>query len=104
MRLLERYSVAAGGGVNHRFGLYDAVLIKENHIVAAGGLTKAVEKVRAGLLPSDTELLEGFPIGGLIIEVEASSLKEVKEAAALEVDIILLDNMSPATIKKAVTV
>ncbi len=107
LRLLERYSVAAGGGVNHRFGLYDAVLIKENHIVAAGGVTKAVEKVKLGFLAGSAAVLpEGFPSppGGFIIEVEASSLKEVREAAALGVDIILLDNMQPATLRKAVRI
>lgn len=105
LRLLERYSVAAGGGVNHRFGLYDAILIKENHIAAAGGVTKALEKVRLGLR-SGSRFPEDFPhpVGGFIIEVETSSLKEVREAAALGVDIILLDNMSNAMLKKAVRI
>ncbi len=90
LRFLDKYAVALGGGVNHRFGLYDAVLIKDNHIAAAGSLTAAVRKVKRG-------------IGHLVkIEVEADSLELVQEAVELEVDALLLDNMCPETIRQAV--
>ena len=90
LRLLEKYAVRCGGGFNHRFGLDDAVLIKDNHIVAAGGIAPAVERVRAGL-------------GHMAkIELEVDSLAQLEEALALNVDTILLDNMSPDDLKRAV--
>jgi len=90
LRALEKYAVRCGGGFNHRFGLDDAVLIKDNHLVAAGGIARAIERVRAGL-------------GHMAkIELEVDSLDQLEEALALGVDTILLDNMSPETLRKAV--
>ena len=90
MRSLEKYAVKAGGGVNHRFGLYDAILIKDNHIKIAGGIKKAVEGIR------------GRYKAKRAIEVEAKTLEEVKEAIRAEVDRILLDNMNIKTLRQAV--
>lgn len=81
LRQLEKYAVRVGGGRNHRFGLYDGVLIKDNHIKAAGGIANAVNSVRARA----HHLLK--------IEVEAKSLEEVREALAVKADVIMLDNM-----------
>lgn len=92
MRLLEKAAVRAGGGTNHRTGLYDMVLIKENHIAAAGGIAAAVEAVRR---QNDR---------GLRVEIEAQNLDEVAEASRPGVDIILLDNMTPAQLREAVHV
>ena len=90
LRALEKYAVRCGGGFNHRFGLDDAVLIKDNHLVAAGGIKPAIERVRAGL-------------GHMAkIEVEVDSLAQLEEALALGVDTILLDNMKPDDLKRAV--
>ena len=90
MRLLEKAAVVAGGGSNHRVGLYDMVMIKDNHIAAAGGITAAVEAVRAH---NDR---------GLRVEVETTDLDEVREALAAGVDRIMFDNMDPATMREAV--
>ncbi len=91
-RLLEKYAVRMGGGQNHRIGLYDAVMIKDNHIAAAGGITAAVEMVRA------------YPqAAGLPVIVEVDTLAQLEEALALDVDQILLDNMDEATMRQAVT-
>ncbi len=90
LRAFEKYAVTCGGGGNHRFGLYDAVMIKDNHIKAAGSITQAVECIKKQLARKKT------------IEVETSNLEEVAEALSAEVDIILLDNMSTNVIKKAV--
>ncbi len=80
----------AGGGKNHRFGLFDSVLIKDNHIEAAGGVAIAVSRARAGV-----------PAGSLI-EVEVTNQRELKEAISAGADIIMLDNMSVERIRKAV--
>jgi nicotinate-nucleotide pyrophosphorylase (carboxylating) len=90
LRALEKNAVASGGGVNHRFGLHDMVLIKENHIAAAGGITAAVERVRAG------------NSAGLKVEVETTSLAEVDEVLGMDVDRILLDNMPLSMLHAAV--
>jgi nicotinate-nucleotide pyrophosphorylase (carboxylating) len=90
MRALEKAAVVAGGGRNHRFGLHDMVLIKENHIAAAGGIAAAVARVRER---NST---------GLEVEVETTDLDEVRQAIAAGVDRILLDNMSPAALREAV--
>ena len=90
MRQLEKYAVRVGGGKNHRFGLFDGVLIKDNHIKAAGGIAKAVESVRK----SAHHLLK--------IEVETKTLDEVREALAVKADIIMLDNMPVAVMRDAV--
>jgi nicotinate-nucleotide pyrophosphorylase (carboxylating) len=92
LRLLDKYAVKAGGGTNHRIGLYDMILIKDNHISVAGGITNAVNAIR----PSIKE--------GIKIEVETTSLEEVKEALVNCVDIIMLDNMDNATMKAAVEI
>ncbi|HEV7588007.1 MAG TPA: carboxylating nicotinate-nucleotide diphosphorylase [Longimicrobium sp.] len=90
MRLLEKAAVVAGGGSNHRVGLYDMVMIKDNHIAAAGGIMAAVEAVR---IRNDR---------GLRVEVETSTLAEVGEALAARVDRVMFDNMDPATMREAV--
>ncbi len=92
MRALEKYAVRCGGGTNHRFGLYDAVLIKDNHIKTAGSISKAVEKARKNIPPLQK------------IEVEVKNAEEVKEALRMECDIIMLDNMSPEQVKEAVKI
>ena len=90
LRLLEKYAVRCGGGFNHRFGLDDAVLIKDNHLVAAGGIAPAIARVRAGL-------------GHMTkIELEVDTLAQLEEALALGVDTILLDNMAPQILRQAV--
>lgn len=81
LRTLEKYAVRVGGGINHRTGLYDGILIKENHIAAAGGITTAVARTRA-YIPHT-----------LKIEVETETVAQVEEALAAGVDIIMLDNM-----------
>ena len=90
LRILEKYAVLMGGGYNHRFGLYDAVLIKDNHIAVAGGIKSAVNSVRKQI--SHT----------VNIEVEVESLSQLQEALEMKVDIIMLDNMDLNTMKKAV--
>lgn len=90
LRMLDKYAVRVGGGTNHRTGLYDGVLIKENHIAAAGGITEAVRRARA-YIPHTMK-----------IEVETETLAEVAEAAAAGADIIMLDNMDNATMREAV--
>ncbi|UYO05635.1 carboxylating nicotinate-nucleotide diphosphorylase [Paenibacillus sp. PSB04] len=89
-RMLEKYAVRVGGGANHRFGLYDAVMIKDNHIKGAGGIRKAVERARA------------FIPHTMTIEVETESLEQVEEALEAGADIIMLDNMSQDLMKEAV--
>ena len=90
LRALEKYAVAAGGATNHRIGLFDAVLIKDNHISLAGGVSRAVALVR-----------EAHP--DLRIEIEAQTLEEVDAAAKAKVDVILVDNMSNDEIREAVS-
>ncbi|RMH95898.1 MAG: carboxylating nicotinate-nucleotide diphosphorylase [Calditrichaeota bacterium] len=90
LRVFEKYAVAVGGGVNHRMGLYDGVMIKDNHIQLAGSITAAVERIRR--VHGDK-----FPI-----EVEAATLPEVEEALRAGADIIMLDNMDVETMRQAV--
>ena len=90
LRVLDKMAVRLGGGTNHRIGLYDGVLIKDNHIEAAGGITKAVAAQRKHLKRR------------LKIEVETKNMREVKEALQCGVDIIMLDNMTNDAMKKAV--
>lgn len=90
LRYLERYAVRAGGGYNHRFGLFDAVLIKDNHIAVCGSVVRAVQRVR-GILPHTMK-----------IEVECATLEQVQEALEAGVDIILLDNMTVDGLREAV--
>jgi len=90
LRALEKYAVRCGGGANHRFGLDDAVLIKDNHLALAGGIAPAVERVRGA-------------VGHLVkIEVEVDTLEQLEEAIGLGVDAVLLDNMDAATLRRAV--
>ncbi|MDO7788962.1 carboxylating nicotinate-nucleotide diphosphorylase [Desulforamulus aquiferis] len=90
LRMLEKYAVRVGGGFNHRYGLYDAVLIKDNHIKVAGGITKAIMAARQNV-PHTVK-----------IEVEVETLAGVSEALDARADVIMLDNMDPATMKEAV--
>ncbi len=90
LRALEKYAVRCGGGVNHRMGLYDAILIKDNHIAAAGGVAASIRAARAVVGP-DTKL-----------EVEVDTLVQLDEALEVGVDQVLLDNMTPAQLKEAV--
>ncbi|MGL5785417.1 MAG: carboxylating nicotinate-nucleotide diphosphorylase [Bacteroidales bacterium] len=90
LRVLDKLAVKHGGGTNHRMGLYDMVMIKDNHIKMAGSITKALEQVRKNI-PE-----------GIKIEVETTTLDEVREALAGNADIIMLDNMSNETMTEAV--
>ena len=92
MRVIDKLAVKHGGGTNHRMGLYDMAMIKDNHIKMAGGIPKAVEQVRAKIDPS------------IKIEVETTNLVEVKQAIEAGADIIMLDNMSNEAMKEAVEV
>jgi nicotinate-nucleotide pyrophosphorylase (carboxylating) len=90
LRTLEKYAVRVGGGVNHRFGLDDGVMIKDNHIVAAGGIAAAVRRARERL-------------GHMVkIEVEVDTLEQLDQLLEVGADAVLLDNMSPATLRTAV--
>jgi nicotinate-nucleotide pyrophosphorylase (carboxylating) len=90
LRAFQKYAVRAGGGMNHRFALYDAVLIKDNHIAVAGGVSEAISRAKANA-------------GHMVkIEVEVDTLEQLLEAMAIGVDAVLLDNMSPAQLREAV--
>ncbi|MCY9666344.1 carboxylating nicotinate-nucleotide diphosphorylase [Paenibacillus alginolyticus] len=91
-RLLEKYAVRVGGGHNHRFGLYDAVMIKDNHIKGSGGITQAVQAARQQIPHT------------MKIEVEVENFDQLHEALAAGADIIMLDNMIPAKMKEAVSI
>jgi nicotinate-nucleotide pyrophosphorylase (carboxylating) len=95
LRILDKYAVQAGGGTNHRFGLYDMFLIKDNHIAAAGGISNAVKKCIGYRTKKNLDL---------IIIAEADTLEKAKEAAEAGADRILLDNMSPEEIREAVKI
>jgi nicotinate-nucleotide pyrophosphorylase (carboxylating) len=90
-RIMEKYAVRMGGGVNHRFGLYDGILIKDNHIEAVGSIKKAIKRAKKG-----HHLLK--------IEVEIEHLNDLKEAVEAGADVVMLDNMSVEDIKKAVKI
>jgi nicotinate-nucleotide pyrophosphorylase (carboxylating) len=92
LRLAQKYAVLTGGGMNHRIGLYDAVLIKENHIIAAGGIPKALARAH-----------ENAP-GAVFIQIEVESLEQLQEALAAGATMILLDNMDLATMREAVRI
>jgi nicotinate-nucleotide pyrophosphorylase (carboxylating) len=92
LRAAQKYAVRVGGGSNHRFGLDDAVLIKDNHVAIAGGVKAAVERARAG-------------VGHLVkIELEVDTLDQLREAMTLRVDAVLLDNMGPDQLREAVSI
>ncbi len=91
LRALEKYAVRCGGGANHRFGLDDAVLIKDNHLAVAGGVRAAVDLARAS-------------VGHMVkIELEVDTLEQLGEGLELGVDAVLLDNMDAETLGRAVT-
>ncbi|NWG32744.1 MAG: carboxylating nicotinate-nucleotide diphosphorylase, partial [Rhodocyclaceae bacterium] len=92
LRELDKYAVRLGGGKNHRMGLYDGVLIKDNHIKAAGTIKKAIKMAKSKIKK------------GVIIEVEARSLKEVRDAIDENPDVIMLDNMDVRNIRRAVKI
>ncbi len=90
LRAVQKHAVRLGGGANHRFGLDDAVLIKDNHVAAAGGITQAIARARTG-------------VGHLVkIEVEVDTLAQLEEALGAGIDAVLLDNMGPDTLRRAV--
>ena len=90
LRVIEKYAVRVGGGSNHRFGLDDAVLIKDNHVAIAGSITEALKRTRNG-------------VGHLVkIEIEVDTLDQLREALDCGVDAVLLDNMDPATLAEGV--
>ena len=91
LRVFEKYAVACGGAINHRFGLYDQVLIKDNHIEAAGGISNAVSAIRKNVSENKK------------IEVEVQSIEEVNEALESHVDIIMLDNMTLDMMHQCIT-
>ena len=92
LRAFEKFAVRAGGGVNHRFGLYDAILIKDNHIAMAGGIIPAIQGARS-------------KAGHMVrIEIEVDTLEQLSEALDIGVEAVLLDNMSPETLSKAVAI
>lgn len=103
LRTLEKYSVRVGGGFNHRFGLFDAILIKDNHIKIAGTVTEAMRRVRLKypIGGGHHALGGGHHAQGFPVEVEVKNLKEVKEALNGKASVIMLDNMSPTAVKKA---
>jgi nicotinate-nucleotide pyrophosphorylase (carboxylating) len=92
LRLAQKYAVSVAGGVNHRIGLYDGILIKENHIIAAGGVAQAMKRAKA-LAPSN-----------VFIEVEVEGLSELDEALKCGAEMILLDNMSLDEMREAVKI
>ena len=90
LRLLEKYAVRCGGGANHRFGLDDAVLVKDNHLIVSGGISEAVRRVHAA-------------VGHLVkVEVEVDTLDQLEEALSCNIDAVLLDNMLPGQLAEAV--
>ncbi len=92
LRALEKYAVRCGGGESHRFGLHDAVLIKDNHLAVAGGVREAVRRARAA-------------VGHLVVvEVEVDGLDQLREALAAGADVVLLDNMPPPQLREAVAI
>lgn len=92
LRALEKYAVRAGGGMNHRFALHDAVLIKDNHVAIAGGVVEAIRRAKAG-------------VGHMVkIEVEVDTLEQLREAMGEGVDAVLLDNMTPDQLRNAVDI
>ncbi len=92
LRALEKYAVRAGGGSNHRFGLDDAVLIKDNHLVVARGISRAVERIRQS-------------VGHMVkVQLEVDTLDQLREGLSCPIDAVLLDNMSPEVLREAVEI
>ena len=92
LRLAQKYAVRVGGGVNHRLGLYDGMLVKENHIAAAGGVTRAIGEARRVAPP------------GVWIQVEVETLAQLEEALRARATMILLDNMTVSQMREAVKI
>jgi nicotinate-nucleotide pyrophosphorylase (carboxylating) len=92
LRQAQKYAVRCAGGRNHRMGLYDGVLIKENHIAAAGSISRAVDQARH------------HAPHGIAVEVEVEDLPQLREALAAGADIVLLDNMAPELLRQAVAI
>lgn len=90
LRALDKYAVRVGGGMNHRFGLYDAVLIKDNHLMATGDIAQSVAEARAKVSP------------GVMIEVEVSSLEQLAQVLQTDADRVLIDNVGPEVLRQAV--
>jgi nicotinate-nucleotide pyrophosphorylase (carboxylating) len=90
LRAVQKYAIRAGGGANHRFGLDDGVLIKDNHIAVAGGIRTAIERARAA-------------VGHMVkLEIEVDTLEQLAEALGFDIDAVLLDNMGPEELRRAV--
>lgn len=90
LRALQKYAIRAGGGANHRFGLDDGILIKDNHIAVAGGIRAAIERARAA-------------VGHMVkVEIEVDTLEQLAEALTFDIDAVLLDNMGPEQLRRAV--
>jgi nicotinate-nucleotide pyrophosphorylase (carboxylating) len=113
LRMLEKYAVRMGGGTNHRFGLYDAILLKENHIALAGGIKEALDKAHAyassQMTPQEISAYEasapprpGTARTSLPIQIEVRDERELREALAAGAEAVLLDNMTPETAKQSV--
>jgi nicotinate-nucleotide pyrophosphorylase (carboxylating) len=113
LRMLEKYAVRMGGGTNHRFGLYDAILLKENHIALAGGIKEALDKAHAyassQMAPQEISAYEasapprpGTARTSLPIQIEVRDERELREALAAGAEAVLLDNMTPETAKQCV--
>lgn len=96
MRVLERYGVRAGGGSNHRFGLFDAVLIKDNHIAIAGGIKPALAAAQK-YLQNNPQISQSQ-----VLEIEVSNMSELEDALSLDVGRVLLDNMTPDMVREAI--
>lgn len=95
MRVIERYAVKAAGGTNHRFGLFDAILIKDNHITAAGGVKQALQACKAYLANNTVSMSQA-------VEVEVASLTELEEALSEGIERVLLDNMPPDMVRASI--
>lgn len=105
LRAIEKYAVRTGGGTNHRFGLYDAILIKENHIALAGGVTWAIERAREAR-SRELTAYEAFrpPVEAVSIQVEVRGEAELREALAAGADAVLLDNVTPPEASRLIAI
>ena len=102
--MLEKKAVIHGGGYNHRFGLYDMILIKDNHIASAGSITEAINNCKTFLNSPEFRIQFNKSIDEIIIEVEVENEAQLKEAITSGADRLLLDNQSVESLKKLVTV
>lgn len=104
LRILEKQAVVHGGGLNHRFGLYDMVLIKDNHIASAGSISEAVRRLREFIETPEFRLQFELDAERLLIEVEIESADQLREAIAAGIDRLLLDNRSPDELRSLVSI